>query len=341
MDEIDLQLMRRIGLAPFLVWPHPPADLRPAALGRALKVSTDTVKRRLAALRKAGVYHGTMVFPNPALLGLRMASFHFRLGEAERRRVSPEAVAAVPGVLGVFDMVGGDRCIDVAFADRPARDRLLGELGDLLGARSSHFVDYAAPVPQGRMMPLDWRLLQALRVAPETTLEAAAKAVGVSVRTAKRRFDRMVGDGCLDVIGLFDPGALAGHLLVDLVFRLRDGGGKADVAQVLNTFRSRWVAQWSPPDHRLGHLTLVVLASSARELEDLRREGESLACVERCDALILESAREGWSWLDAEIARRTQAPASPGPTTLRVIPLAPTRKQVRRQAVQKPARRAR
>lgn len=340
MDEVDLQLVRRIGLAPFLTWPHPPKDLRPAALGRALRVSTDTVKRRLAALRKAGVFHGTMAFPNPRLLGLRMASFHFRLGEAQRRRVPPEAVAAVPGVLGVFDMVGGDRCVDVAFSDGAARDRLLGELGDLLGAASRQFVDYAAPVPQGTMTPLDWRILQALRAAPDTSLEAAADAVGVSLRTAKRRFDRMARDGCLDVVGLFDPGALAGHLMVDLVFRLRRGGGPTDVAQVLNTFRGRWIGQWSPPDQQLGHLTLVLVAGSARELEDLRREGESLACVERCDALILESAREGWAWLDAEVARRAQA--ADGPSQEAGAGLAPVpHPKPRRAAVQKPARRAR
>lgn len=193
------------------------------------------------------------------------------------------------------------------------------------------------------MTPLDWRLLQALRAAPDTTLEAAAKKVGVSVRTAKRRFDRMVVDGCLDVIGLFDPGALAGHLLVDLVFRLRDGGGKAEVAQVLNTFRSRWVAQWSPPDHRLGHLTLVVLASSARELEDLRREGESLACVERCEALIFESAREGWASVDAEIARRAGPVGPPKVSPAQVAPTLQARKPAARAraAVQKSARPAR
>src|SRR5688500_12660690 len=109
MDAVDLQMMRRIGIAPFLTLPHPPSSLRPAALGRSLGISSDTVKRRLAALRKAGVFHGLHVFPNPRLFGLRMASLHFRLGTAARRRVTPEQVAAMPGVLGVFDMVGGDR----------------------------------------------------------------------------------------------------------------------------------------------------------------------------------------------------------------------------------------
>jgi DNA-binding Lrp family transcriptional regulator len=302
MDETDLQIMRRMGVAPFLVWPHPPSSLRPSALGRSLKVSTDTVKRRLAALRQAKVFHGTMVFPNPRLLGLRMASFHFRQG-ASRRRVPPQDVARVEGVLGVFDMVGGDRCIDVAFGTTTARDRLLAELTHMLGAHSSHFVDYAAPSP-GKLSPLDWRILQALRAGPDTTLEQAAQRLGVSGRTVKRRFDRMVEQGAVDVIGLFDPGAMAGHLLVDLVFHLAPGSGQTDAASIVNTFRSRWVAQWSPPDRRLGHLALVVVASSARELEDLRREGESLACVERCEALVVESARESWEWMDAAITAR-------------------------------------
>lgn len=341
MDEVDLHLMRRIGVAPFLAWPHPPASLRPAALGRALKVSTDTVKRRLAALGKAGVFHGTMVFPNPRLLGLQMASFHFRMGEAARRRVSPAAVASVPGVLAVFDMVGGDRCVDVAFPDHEARERLEGELSGLLGAASSHFVDYATPTPSRDLTPLDWRLLRALRAAPGTTVEQAAKAVGVSARTGKRRFDRMAEKGDLDVIGLFDPGALKGHLLVDLVFHFRPGAGPADVPAVLNAFRSRWVAQWTPPDRRLGHLALVLVAESARELEDLRREGESLACVDRCDPLVIEGALESWDWLDAQIAKRAaplaRPPEEPKEAATPRARLAPRS----RKPVQKRARRAR
>lgn len=341
MDDVDLQLMRRMGVAPFLAWPHPPASLRPAALGRALKISTDTVKRRLAALSKAGVFHGTRVFPNPRLFGLQMASFHFRMGEATRRRVPPAAVAAVPGVLGVFDMVGGDRCVDVAFPDHEARERLRTELSGLLGATSSHFVDYATPAPARDPTPLDWRLLQALRAAPGTTVEQAAEAVGVSARTGKRRFDRMVKEGHLDVIGLFDPGALKGHLLVDLVFHFRTGAGPADVPTVLNAFRSRWVAQWTPPDHRLGHLALVVVAGSARELEDLRREGESLACVDRCDPLVIEGALERWDWLDAEIAKRAALQARPPAAAREAATFRPRTAARSRKPVQKHARRAR
>lgn len=321
MDEVDLHIMRRMGIAPFLVWPHPPASLKPTALARAVGTSTDTVKRRLAALRKAGVFHGTQVFPNPRLLGLRMASFHFRLGTAARRRVPPETVTKVAGVLGVFDMAGGDRCVDVAFAEAGERDALLGELTTLLGVESSHFVDYATP-PPAAMTALDWRIIQALRQAPDASLEQAASRLGFSLRTVKRRFDRMAKDGCLDVIGLWDPGAIRGHLLVDLVFHFAPGAGKQELAAVLNAFRSRWVGQWSPPDQRLGQLALVVVADSARELEDLRREGESLPFVERCDALVLEAARENWEWLDEEIlgragdARSAVETANPSGATL-------------------------
>lgn len=318
MDGVDLQIMRRMGLAPFLTWPHPPASIKPAALARSLGTSTDTIKRRLAALRKAGVFHGTQVFPNPRLLGLRMASFHFRLGAAVRRLVPPGAVTKVPGVLGVFDMVGGDRCVDVAFADDGSRDVVRSELAGLLGAESSHFVDYASPAPTA-MTVLDWRIIQALRRAPETSLEEAADKLGVSLRTVKRRFDRMAKDGCLDVIGLWDPGAIQGHLLVDLVFHLAPEAGRPELAAVLNAFRSRWVGQWSPPDQRLGALTLVVVAGSSRELEDYRREGESLPFVERCEVLVLEAARENWEWLDQEIARRAgdipDRPTKPVETT--------------------------
>lgn len=317
MDDIDLQIIRRMGVAPFLVWPHPPSSLRPSDLGRALKVSTDTVKRRIAALSASKVFHGTQVFPNPRLFGLRTGSFHFTMTGARRARVKPEAVTKIRGVLGVFDMVGGDRCVDLAYHDEASLDAIRNDLSQLLEAESRHFVDYPMPPLTTALSPLDWRILRALRAAPGTTLDAAAASLGVSLRTVKRRFDRMAKGGALDVIGLFDLGAVEGHLMVDLLFHLRPGAGREEVPKILNAFRSRWVAQWSPPDRSLGSLTLVVVARSARELEDLRREGESLSVVERCDALVLESAREDWEWVDAEIARRAEAtavePDSPRP----------------------------
>lgn len=308
MDEIDLQIIRRMGIAPFLTWPHPPASLRPSELGRSLKVSTDTVKRRLAALSAGKVFHGTQVFPNPRLFGLRAGSFHFAMNGARRARVKPEVITKIEGVLGVFDMVGGDRCVDLAYQDETSLDAIRGELSRLHGVESRHFVDYPLPQPATTLTPLDWRILQALRSSPGTGLDAAAAAIGVSLRTVKRRFDRMAKGGALDVIGLFDLGAVEGHLMVELLFHLKPGAGRDEVPKILNAFRSRWVGQWSPPDRSLGSLTLVVVARSARELEDLRREGESLSVVERCDALVLEGAREAWGWLDAEIARRAEGP---------------------------------
>jgi DNA-binding Lrp family transcriptional regulator len=309
LDELDLGIIRRMGLAPFLVWPHPPAGLRPAALARALHTSTDTIKRRLAAMRKQGVFHGTKAFPNPRLLGLRTASLHFSMQPGDRRRIAPQQVTEVEGVLGVFDMVGGDRCIDVAYPHDTSLHEIQDRLRSLLGVASSHFVDFATPTPGIELSPLDWRIVRALRSKPDTSLESVAKSLGLSLRTVKRRFDRMVQEGCIDVIGLFDPGVIPGHLVVDLLFHLNPSSGKAELAAVLNAYRSRWVAQWSPPDSRLGALTLVVVAQSARELEDLRREGESLACVRRCDALVLERAVEHWDWIDVELARRGDAEA--------------------------------
>lgn len=338
MDPLDLQVMRRMGVAPFLVWPHPPSSIRPAALAKALGVSTDTVKRRLSALGKAGVFHGIQVFPNPRYLGLRTASFHFRMGST-RGRMPAEEVAAEPGVLGVFDMVGGDRCLDVAFADDAGRRDLCDRLAKRLGVPASHFVDFPTPAPQMELTPMDWRILHALRRKPGTTTEAAARSLGLSPRTVKRRFDRMAAAGALDVIGLFDPGAMTGHLLVDLLFHFQPGSGPQDAAVVVNAFRKRWVAQWTPPDRELGHLALVLVAGSARELEDLRREGESLACVDRCEALVYETVRENWGWLDAQIAARAgidpTAPANPEATPIPWTPM-PRRKV----AAQKPKPRA-
>lgn len=320
MDELDLQLMRRIGVTPFLVWPHPLRSMRPSSLARSLKVSTDTVKRRLSAMQEVGVFHGVRVYPNPRLLGLRLATLHFTMGAAGRKRVSSEQVAEVPGVLGVCDLVGGGRTVDVAFHDDAGRDALRKELARLLGATASQLMDYPAPRPTRKLSRLDWRILQALRSAADSSPEEAARSLGVSVRTVKRRFDRMAEDGALDVIGLFNPGAIDGHLIVELLVHLVPGSRASDIAVVLNALRSRWFAQWSPPDGKLGHLALLTVARSAHELEGLRREAESLASVERCEVLVFDGALQDWNLLDAGIGQRAASPLAVAPPARKQVP---------------------
>jgi DNA-binding Lrp family transcriptional regulator len=304
VDGIDLRIMRHMGISPFLAWPHPPSATRPAAVARALGVGVDTVKRRLAALREAGVYHGLQVAPNPLLVGYRVVTFHARAKDATAKAAAVRKLAGGPGIVGTVGMVGGDCCFDVAYRSDAERDALRARIAAAFGVDPVHFIAYPLPIPRVEPTPLDWRILQALRRDPAAGLDAVAKDLGVSARTVKRRHDRLAKGGAFDVVGVFDPGAVAGQFVAYLLVHFAPGSGPEEAPRVLNAFRERWLAQWTPPERELGHLALVTAVSSARELEELRREAESIPNVARCEALVLQDAAVDWGVIDREVEAR-------------------------------------
>lgn len=338
MDDVDVALVKRLGVAPFLSGIRPLEDLTPTRLAKDLGISIETVRRRLAALTSAGVLAGRSAWPNTRHLGLHAATLHFRLdGKARKSSVLAEA-AAFDGVLAAFDFVGPDVCVDVCFRDEADRANKTLQLQRLLGAASAAvFLDFPLPIVKRPLTPLDWRILQALRGDADCDLQTLADALHVSRRTVRRRVDAMVKEGSLDVVANFDPGQMDGHLLGYLLVHFEPQAGRTGMHAVLRALERRWIGQWSPPDRQLGHLAVVLVVKSPRELEDMRREVESMAHVAHVEALLLQGARPGSGWLDAAIASHVQPRhRAAEPPVQAVVAAQPRRK---RAAKVKPARR--
>lgn len=306
MDDVDLRLIQLVGPGPFLGPARRLRDGSPTALAKALGVSVETVRRRLHALRESGVLLGRGVWPNLRLLGQTASSYHFRLPAGIRKPVAVANVAKLRGVLGVYEFVGSDLCVDLVHDNETERTALVRRVqGQLGGASATAVLDYQLPIPQRSLSRLDWRILTALREDADRDVGEVAQELRVSRRTVVRRLQAMEEDGAFDVAGLFDPSRMEGHLLAYLLIHMAKGSGASDRRAVLDTLQARWLAQWSPPDAKLAHVVVVLVARSTRDLEDVRRETESQARVQRAEAMIVHCSTPGPDWLEQAIEDRT------------------------------------
>lgn len=297
---MDVQLIQRIGVVPFLQGPRRPDAASPASLARDLGVSVETIRRRLARLRACGALQGRDIWPNLRHFGLEACSLHL---EVPIHRAAPDWMK-VPGVFAAYALVGDEVCVDAYYRDQGERDDLVRHLQALTGSPAAPMLDF--PLPAVRRIPtnLDWRIIQALRGDADRSLPEVAQTLGVHPRTIRRRLDRLLEEGCVDLVGNFDPGAMEGQLLAYFLVHFHAGASRSDAQAVLASLSSRWVSQWSPPGGGVAHLVTVAVASSLRDVEEMRRQVESLAGVREVRSRLLQGATGSTAWIDEAIAAK-------------------------------------
>jgi hypothetical protein len=66
---------------------------------------------------------------------------------------------------------------------------------------------------------------------------------------------------------------------------------------------------YAPASPQLGHFDLLLFADAVGHVEELRRQGEAIEGVARCEAWLFRGFHDHSAWLDAAIAARAEAVA--------------------------------
>jgi DNA-binding Lrp family transcriptional regulator len=160
-------------------------------IARSLDLSPNTVRRHLAGWRRTGFLVGFYVMPNPATLGMKsnwsMLQFSDRIHVAH----ALSNLQLIDGIIWAFE--APDQ-LHVHYAaetdgslDRKAR--LMSQIPGVTRVETSVTV---VPPCDHRMSRLDWRIVQVLRNSPEIPLATMAARLGISLKTARKRFDTLV-----------------------------------------------------------------------------------------------------------------------------------------------------
>ncbi|MGC2290185.1 MAG: winged helix-turn-helix transcriptional regulator [Thermoplasmata archaeon] len=160
-------------------------------------ISENGVRARLRSLAERGFLGPKSVTPNPSLFGVRVFVTELPVKEAgEAERVLRD-LALVEGVIFARDVLDeDDRKLRVHFvsdsdATTTRRAALLRRLSPT-GQSRAPLQPYWIP-PCGReLSPLDWRVLDAVWRRPDASIAEIGSTVGISLKTAARRFHQLI-----------------------------------------------------------------------------------------------------------------------------------------------------
>ncbi|HVM45801.1 MAG TPA: Lrp/AsnC family transcriptional regulator [Candidatus Thermoplasmatota archaeon] len=321
MDGLDLDILRAMGLQPFQGGARPPDRLRPSRIARELGVSADTVTARIERMQDEGVIRGFEVYPNFGHLGVTATTYHFLVGDRRAKARRLEDVRNVEGVVGIFDFVGSAVCVDLAYRHPRELERKVELVARLLGAQTLPHAcfDYAPPPVARPLAGLDWRIVRALRGRARRSPEEVAAELGVSARTIRRRVERMLADGSIDIVPDVATARMSGYVIFEVLITLRGAVGDPHAlpAPLARVFEGALYSAWPVPGRAARPcLTLMLAARSVAELDDMRRAAEALPEVDDVEVLI-PAGRFGRSeWIDEAIEARIHEalPAAPEPS---------------------------
>ncbi len=330
VDEVDLKLIRAMGINPFLHGVRGPDSLKPSTLAKAVGLTAESVRERIARLEASGVIVGYQVYPNYRHLGRTITSYMWRVPAKARKGSAMSDAGDVEGVVCVMGFVGAEACTDIVHRGPEDLKRRVRLLSKLLGdADPFAYQEYKLPTPGGEMTRLDWRIVERMRGNARRAPEVIAKELRISGRTVKRHVAAMFARGSIDVVPAVWPNRLSGVVPFILHVELEAGATDDERAQIAKAVDDHWFHQYSPPDAERRCMDFMMAAPSMGDAEEIRLQTESLSGVESVLVLVPNSMRGTEAWLDEEIERLAgivkPAPA-PTPTP------APTKPERTREA---------
>lgn len=308
MDSLDLRIVREMGFRPYGARPQNPEVFKPSYLAKRTGVEPETVKARLARMEESGFIRFYQVYPNFRHLGLQGSAYLFRVPDDDRKAEAIQKVEPIEGLVEIHNFLGPEMCVDLSHRGPEDLSRKLRLLAEFTGdAAPTRFYERHMPAVGRTLTPLDWRILKALRYKGRRSLAEVADEVGVSVRTVRRRHDRMAAEGSFFVVPAIDPGKAPGVLLYELLIHLNPDAAESVPGQVLRMFDERYVYHYVPSSKALGNFDVLLFAESAGEIEDARQKARAVPGVAKVTALVFRGWREYTDWIDGAIKERVRA----------------------------------
>lgn len=287
-----MRILREMGVGP--PGARRVGEFRPAAIGRALGVTHQTVKDRVRAMEAEGIIEGYLVVPNIHALGGAFAPWLYSIDEREK----PRALAAlerVPRVMGYLDFLGPSFYVTAVHEAHESREDVAEEIERAIGKRPERGLIRHVPEPARAYTLLDLRILGAMMQDARASHAALAERVGVTARTVKNRVDRMRRDKLCITVPHVDRANLPGFVFVHYMVDLAPGREREGTDAFLERFRDEVLFACTTTDRRHPFFDAGLCLRSASEVEARRQEAAALPGVASVVALV---PRRGWDRFD-------------------------------------------
>lgn len=315
VDETDLAILRELTRDRVFFWASLDPRVCAERVARRLRKSPTTIRKRIAAWAERGFLVRTEVIPHPALLGWRLGAGSIRVDDPRAKAAVIEQVGLVPGALAVLDHVGPWLALNLVGEGEAGFERvrrLIGKFPGVAEVTPCHAL--APPAPPRPATPLEWRVLRALRAAPDRSLHAAAAAaVGVTPKTFSRKYRGLLESSAVLFVPVLDFSRCGGGTVVRLIVTPHAGADRASLLaalrrlpRLMDVFDGQ--ALLGRPDARVD---LWMHLPSLAEVEAVAASVLAHPGVEEVEHAIPVRQSFSTAWLDEAIEAR----AAPGPAT--------------------------
>lgn len=306
--EIYDLLLRRAESPIWGRFPRPPI----AEISAKLKISPNTVWRKLGDWRRRGFLKGYLITPHPTLLGSGITRFTVSATDPIAKAKLLDDLEFVEGVILVINEVGVKLAVIGATEPSEGPQRLRELLRRLPGTASVSPAHRAwLPPCEGELFPEDWKLLAVLRSNPEASITRLASKTGRATKTLARQLATLRKSHRMLSMWLEDwsrfPSLVAGFTI-----RLEIG---ADPHYVRREFRAMVPGcqerAWFdfPPGEPGRGLTYMVEISCMAEIDSVLQVALGIRGVARVESTFRVADRVYPDWIDRriELFRRGRA----------------------------------
>ena len=184
-------------------------------IAQKLGVDSDTVRNRVRKLQQARLLGDWHIVVNPHLLGGDDVAIWLDVQPATKDGLI-DKIKVMQGV-SIITIFLGSRLM---FFLRHDSQRFFETQLELVRriSKAPHLDFAKLPFPECtlKLSRTDWTVLRALHTSPRKTYAAISKEVGLSIRTVKRRLDRLIQGGVAFALPEVSPKALQGAVMAAL-----------------------------------------------------------------------------------------------------------------------------
>jgi DNA-binding Lrp family transcriptional regulator len=306
IDPIDVDILREMyrgrKVTPTGIDPR----LNVSRIAHRLHTSRSRVAHRLRRWSETGFVSRFDVWPNPALFGLHGWTVDVRSTKRLEKAELFRRFAAADGMVGAQEFVGEWSAVQFVGPDEATGRRRLTLIRGLEGVAEVGEPQAWSPLrPQRSLSSLDVKIARALRKNLGASLAEIAQTVGISSRTMTNRYGRLLDDGAVWFVPLFDFTKIPIPVVALSLFL--DVGAPQDRVTRTLTKEYPWVLEfgWAGmrPVTTRNVLVFFVTLPSAAGTEALERFASELPGVREVEALVLVRTHAFSGWADELLAR--------------------------------------
>ena len=231
MDKLDMAIIRELtgSILP------PRRGFAPSyrQISKKLGTSPGTLRNRINIMYKSEILLGSTVFPNPNLIGLKVAAYTVEIPNSKVKADLFQKLKLVEGVYAAHDFVGSRSWVVFFYKNEAELERthfLLNEISGTAGFLTNLFFP---PCPVS-FTKSEAELILHLSKNALVSYAKLGKNLGIPVRTLKREMSRLVRENMILSLPTVDYTAIEGCVPADLLVFFEDNKARAEaVSKVL------------------------------------------------------------------------------------------------------------